>query len=69
MLEGLTVADPDTLVPVPADGATLGKLYARGNVVMKGYLKDPDATAKAFRGRLVPHRRFRASRIRTVTSN
>ncbi len=50
VLEGLTVADPDTLIPVPADGATLGEVFMRGNVVMKGYLKDPDATAKAFRG-------------------
>ena len=50
VLEGLTVADPETLVPVPADGATMGEVMMRGNVVMKGYLKNPSATAKAFAG-------------------
>jgi fatty-acyl-CoA synthase len=49
-LEGLCVADPETLAPVPADGATLGEVLMRGNVVMKGYFKDPEATAKAFAG-------------------
>ncbi len=44
------VADPETLVPVPHDGETLGEIFMRGNVVMKGYLKNPEATAKAFRG-------------------
>ena len=42
------VADPETLAPVPADGATVGVL--RGNTVMKGYLDDASATADAFRG-------------------
>jgi fatty-acyl-CoA synthase len=49
-LEGLMVADSATLAPVPADGATLGEVMMRGNVVMKGYLKDAEATAKAFDG-------------------
>jgi len=49
-LEGLDVLDPATLQPVPADGATLGEVMMRGNVVMKGYLKDPGATDAAFRG-------------------
>ncbi|MEL7526803.1 MAG: acyl-CoA synthetase [Pseudomonadota bacterium] len=49
-LEDLKVLDPETLVPVPADGTTLGEVMFRGNVVMKGYLKNPDATAKSFEG-------------------
>ncbi|WP_349358252.1 acyl-CoA synthetase [Stappia sp.] len=49
-LDGLTVMDPETMTPVPADGETLGEVMFRGNVVMKGYLKNPDATAKAFAG-------------------
>lgn len=50
MLEGLMVADPQTLEPVPADGATIGEVFFRGNNVMMGYLKNPDATAEAFDG-------------------
>ncbi|EKE76102.1 acyl-CoA synthetase [Oceanibaculum indicum] len=50
VLEGLMVADPETLAPVPADAATMGEVFMRGNVVMKGYLKNPAATEKAFRG-------------------
>jgi fatty-acyl-CoA synthase len=49
-LEGLDVMDPEGMTPIPADGATMGEVMMRGNVVMKGYLKDPDATAKAFAG-------------------
>ena len=49
-LEGLDVMDPATMQPVPADGATLGEVMMRGNVVMKGYLKDPSATGAAFAG-------------------
>ncbi len=49
-LEGLMVADSETLAPVPADGATLGEVLMQGNVVMKGYLKDSEATQKAFAG-------------------
>ena len=48
--EAVIVADPETLAPVPADAATLGEVLFRGNIVMKGYLKDPAATAKAFAG-------------------
>ena len=49
-LEALDVRDPVTLEPVPADGATMGEVTMRGNVVMKGYFKDPTATATAFAG-------------------
>ncbi len=49
VLEGLMVADPETLAPVPADATTMGEVFMRGNVVMKGYLKNPAATDKAFR--------------------
>ena len=50
MLEKLVVADPETLVPVPRDGETIGEIMFKGNVVMKGYLKNPDSTKKAFEG-------------------
>jgi 3-(methylthio)propionyl---CoA ligase len=49
-LEGLMVADAETLDPVPRDGATLGEVFMRGNVVMKGYLKNEAATENAFSG-------------------
>jgi fatty-acyl-CoA synthase len=49
-LEGLTVMDPETMAALPADGATMGEVMMRGNVVMKGYLKDAEATEKAFAG-------------------
>jgi len=49
-LEGLDVLDPETMQPVPADGTSLGEVMFRGNVVMKGYLKNEDATNKAFAG-------------------
>lgn len=49
-LSGLMVADPETLEPVPADGETMGEIFMQGNVVMKGYLKNADATDSAFRG-------------------
>jgi fatty-acyl-CoA synthase len=50
VLESLDVLDPETMRPVPADGQTLGDVMFRGNVVMKGYLKNPAGTAKAFEG-------------------
>ena len=50
VLEDLTVADPETLDPVPADGESLGEVLFRGNVVMKGYLKNPEASEEAFKG-------------------
>jgi fatty-acyl-CoA synthase len=49
-LEALDVRDPETLQPVPRDGKTLGEVMFRGNVVMKGYLKNKAATEKAFAG-------------------
>jgi len=49
-LEALEVMDPETMQPVARDGATLGEVMMRGNVVMKGYLKNPAASAKAFAG-------------------
>lgn len=49
-LEGLEVLDPETMQPVPRDGETLGEVMFRGNVVMKGYLKNPKATEAAFAG-------------------
>src|SRR3546814_12760860 len=49
-LEAAVVMDPETMTPVPQDGAALGEIMLRGNTVMKGYLKNPAATAEAFRG-------------------
>jgi fatty-acyl-CoA synthase len=48
--EGVTVMDPETMVPVPWDDQTMGEIMFRGNIVMKGYLKNPKATEEAFRG-------------------
>ncbi|HTY68019.1 MAG TPA: acyl-CoA synthetase [Alphaproteobacteria bacterium] len=50
VLEGLMVANPATLEPVPSDGQTIGEVFMRGNIVMKGYLKNPKATKAAFAG-------------------
>ncbi len=50
VLEALDVMDPETMTPVTRDGATLGEVMFRGNVVMKGYLKNKTATEKAFAG-------------------
>jgi fatty-acyl-CoA synthase len=50
VLEALDVLDPATMAAVPADGETIGEVMFRGNVVMKGYLKNPAATATAFEG-------------------
>ncbi len=49
-LEGLTVMDPETMRHTPADGATIGEVMFRGNIVMKGYLKNSPATDEAFAG-------------------
>lgn len=49
-LEGLTVMDPATMREVPADGETIGEVMFRGNIVMKGYLKNRKATDEAFAG-------------------
>jgi fatty-acyl-CoA synthase len=48
--EGLAVMDPATMTSVPADGETMGEIMFRGNITMKGYLKNPKATQDAFRG-------------------
>src|SRR5437879_9241284 len=50
VVAGQIVADPKTHTPVPADGKTIGEVLLRGNTVMLGYLKEPDATEAAFRG-------------------
>ena len=50
VLHDLMVANPDTLKPVPADGKTVGEIYMRGNNVMRGYVKNPTSTNKAFTG-------------------
>ncbi len=50
VLDAQMVADPVTLRPVPVDGETMGEVFMRGNIVMKGYLKNPRATEEAFAG-------------------
>ncbi|MDA1117767.1 MAG: acyl-CoA synthetase [Proteobacteria bacterium] len=50
MEEGLSVMDPQTMQPVPADGETMGEIMFRGNITMKGYLKNPKSTQAAFAG-------------------
>jgi fatty-acyl-CoA synthase len=50
VLEGVMVADAETLEPVPRDGETMGEIFMRGNIVMKGYLKNPTASEEAFEG-------------------
>ena len=48
--DGMKVIDPETMEPVPHDGHTMGEIMFRGNIVMKGYLKNPKATEEAFAG-------------------
>jgi fatty-acyl-CoA synthase len=50
MQEGMTVMDAETMQETPADAQTMGEIMFRGNIVMKGYLKNPASTAKAFEG-------------------
>ena len=50
VLEELSVRDPETMQLVPKDGETMGEIMCRGNIVMKGYLKNPAATEAAFAG-------------------
>jgi fatty-acyl-CoA synthase len=50
MMEHITVMDAETMTQVPMDGTTQGEIMIRGNSVMKGYFKNPDATAEAFAG-------------------
>jgi fatty-acyl-CoA synthase len=49
-LEGAVVMDPETMKPLPKDGKTMGEIMIRGNVVMKGYYKDKEATEKSMKG-------------------
>jgi fatty-acyl-CoA synthase len=48
--EGMTVMDPETMREVPADGQSMGEIMFRGNITMRGYLKNPASTDKAFAG-------------------
>ena len=48
--EAISVLDPNTMKPVPWDGETMGEIMFRGNIVMKGYLKNPKATEESFAG-------------------
>src|SRR5207253_4133311 len=48
--EGMTVMDPEAMREVPRDGEAMGEIMFRGNITMKGYLKNPAATEEAFRG-------------------
>jgi len=48
--EAVMVADPETMTPVPPDGETMGEIFFRGNITMRGYLKNPHTTEKSFKG-------------------
>ncbi|MDP4026285.1 AMP-binding protein [Methylobacterium sp. NEAU 140] len=49
-LDAAIVADPETAEPVPRDGSTVGEIFLRGNTIMKGYLGNPEATARTLAG-------------------
>jgi len=49
-LEGLDVVNPDSMVPVLADGSTVGEILMRVNMMMKGYFRNPEANRESFRG-------------------
>ena len=65
-LEALDVRDPDTMQPAPADGKTMGEVMFRGNVVMKGYLKNKASTDRSVRRGLVPFGRSRGRASRRL---
>ncbi|XP_052197797.1 butanoate--CoA ligase AAE1-like isoform X2 [Diospyros lotus] len=50
MMEEIDVKDPETMISLPSDGKTIGEVMFRSNTLMSGYLKNPQATQKAFRG-------------------
>ncbi|MDA0998304.1 MAG: acyl-CoA synthetase [Proteobacteria bacterium] len=50
VLEGLCIMDPETMMPVPADGETMGEVMFKGNIVMKGYLKNNKTTTESLAG-------------------
>ena len=64
--EGMTVMDPETMAPVPRDGETMGEIMFRGNITMKGYLKNPDGDRRGVRRRLVPFGRPRGDAARRL---
>ena len=57
MQEAMDVLDPETMQPVPRDGETMGEIMFRGNITMKGYLKQSEGNRGGVRRRLVPYRR------------
>ena len=69
VLEALDVKNPETMATVPRDGETMGEVIFRGNVVMRGYLKNRAATNEAFKGGLVSFRRLGRQAQRTTNPN